>query len=404
MQLEYKGKKTEREILNKQSNITLKSISGNSEAQSKLIKGDNLAVLKHLLDNGYRGKIDLVYIDPPFATNNTFTISKEKANSISRSNSDNVAYDDSLVGPEYLEFIRERLILLKELLSDRGSIYFHIDYKIGHYIKVLMDEVFGKEKFVNDITRIKCNPKNFSRKAFGNVKDMILFYTKNGNHIWNEPKAELSEEDIKKLFKKLDKDGRKYTTIPLHAPGETANGATGQPWRGMMPPKGRHWRSQPSVLEELDKQGLIEWSKNGVPRKKIYADEKDGKKIQDVIEFKDLQNPSYPTEKNLNLLKLLIGASSNRGGFVLDCFCGSGTTLKAAKDLDRKWIGIDKSEEAINVALKKLRPQQKTLTMAEEFEYLEQITKRINNEMSIHYIQQEEQVKNNISENEVIIR
>lgn len=404
MKLEYEGKKTEREILNKQSNISLNSVSGNSESESKLIKGDNIAVLKYLLDNGYRGKIDLVYIDPPFATNNTFRISKDKANSISRSNSDNVAYDDSLVGPEYLEFIMERLILLRELLSDRGSIYFHIDYKIGHYIKVLMDEVFGKEKFVNDITRIKCNPKNFSRKAFGNVKDMILFYTKNGNHIWNEPKAELSEEDIKKLFKKFDKDGRRYTTIPLHAPGETTNGATGQSWRGMMPPKGRHWRSSPNILEELDKQGLIEWSKNGVPRKKIYADEKDGKKIQDIIEFKDLQNPTYPTEKNLDLLKLLIGTSSNKGGFVLDCFCGSGTTLKAAKDLGRKWIGIDKSEEAINVAIKKLNPQQKTLTMAEEFEYLEQVSKPINREIFIHYAQSEEQLKNNISENEAIIR
>jgi len=404
MRLEYKGKKSEREILIKNTPITFKSISGNSEAQSKLIKGENLAVLKYLLSNGFKEKIDLVYIDPPFATNNTFTISKEKANSISRSNSDNLAYDDSLVGPEYLEVIRERLILLRELLSDKGSIYFHIDYKIGHYIKVLMDEVFGKENFVNDITRIKCNPKNFSRKAFGNVKDMILLYSKTGNYIWNEPKAQLSDEDIKKLFKKIDKNGRKYTTIPLHAPGETKDGPTGQKWRGMMPPKGRHWRSPPSVLEELDKKGLIEWSKNGVPRKKIYADEKDGKKIQDIIEFKDLQNPIYPTEKNLDLLKLLINASSNKNSIVLDCFCGSGTTLKAAKDLDRRWIGIDQSEEAISVALKKLKSQQKTLLVVEEFEYLEQINDPINQEGGISYLESRRPLKNENSEDEVIIR
>ncbi len=404
MRLEYKGKKSEREILNKNTPIIFKSISGNAESQSKLIKGENIAVLKYLLSNGFKEKIDLVYIDPPFATNNTFTISKEKANSISRSNSDNLAYDDSLVGPEYLEFIRERLILLRELLSDKGSIYFHIDYKIGHYIKVLMDEVFGKENFVNDITRIKCNPKNFNRKAFGNVKDMILLYSKTGNHIWNEPKAQLSDEDIKKLFKKIDKDGRKYTTIPLHAPGETKDGPTGQKWRGMMPPKGRHWRSPPSVLEELDKKGLIEWSKNGVPRKKIYADEKDGKKIQDIIEFKDLQNPAYPTEKNLDLLKLLIITSSNKNSIVLDCFCGSGTTLKAAKDLGRKWIGIDQSEEAISVALKKLKSQQKTLLMEEELEYLEQINGSINQEEGNNYLESRRSLKNENSENEVIIR
>ncbi len=370
--LNYEGKKSEREILESIKPISLKPISGSPQAKSKLIKGENLAVMKHLIDNwGLKGKIDLVYIDPPFSTNNIFKMSKDKANSISRSNGDDIAYDDSLVGPEYLEFIRERLILLRELLSDKGSIYFHIDYKIGQYIKVLMDEIFGKKNFLNDITRIKCNPKNFERTAYGNVKDMILFYSKTGNHIWNSPKAPMSEEDVERLFKKIDKEGRRYTTIPLHAPGETMTGKTGQSWRGMMPPKGRHWRSSPSVLEELDKMGLIEWSKTGVPRKKIYADEKDGKKMQDILEFKDPQNPVYPTEKNLELLKLIVNASSNPDSIVLDCFCGSGTTLKAVQELGRKWIGIDKSEEAINISLKKLTPAQRTLTMEEEFEYLE---------------------------------
>lgn len=374
MFLSYEGKKSFKEVLEKIHKCTLISVKGNSNSISKLIKGDNLEVMKYLIEKlDLKGKIDLVYIDPPFSTSNVFRMSLEKANSISRSNSDNVAYDDSLIGPEYLEFIRERLILLRELMSEKSSIYFHIDYKIGHYIKILMDEVFGKGHFINDITRIKCNPKNFERKAYGNIKDSILFYSKTGNHIWNEPKSQFSEEDIKRLFKKVDKDGRIYTTIPLHAPGETKDGPTGQTWRGIMPPKGRHWRSEPAVLEELDKKGLIEWSKNGVPRKKIYADEKDGKKIQDIIEFKDPQTPIYPTEKNLDLLKLLIESSSNNDSIVLDCFCGSGTTLKAAQELGRKWIGIDKSEEAINVALKRLILKQNNLFKEEyEFEYLEQ--------------------------------
>jgi len=373
MILNYDGKKTEKEIIWNIKECNLVSIKGNPNSKSKLIKGENIDVMKYLIDKKYlKGKIDLVYIDPPFATKNIFRISENKANSISRCQYDGIAYDDSLVGAEYLEFIRERLILIRELMSKESSIYFHIDYKIGHYIKVLMDEIFGEENFINDISRIKCNPKNFNRKAFGNVKDLILFYSKTGNHIWNDQKTPFSEEDLKRLFRKVDKAGRRYTTIPVHAPGETQNGPTGHPWRGIMPPKGRHWRSEPKVLDELDRQGLIEWSKTGVPRKKIFADEKNGKKIQDIIEFKDPQTPIYPTEKNLELLKLIVKISSDQDSIVLDCFCGSGTTLKAAQDLGRKWIGIDKSDEAIKVALKRLTPKQTTLSSENDFEYLEQ--------------------------------
>jgi adenine-specific DNA-methyltransferase len=111
----------------------------------------------------------------------------------------------------------------------------------------------------------------------------------------------------------------------------------------------------------------------GVPRKKIYADEKDGKKIQDILEFKDSQKPSYPTEKNLDLLELFIKTSSNKDSIIFDCFCGSGTTLKASQKLGRYWIGIDKSEQAIKVTLERLQPSQKTLSIEKEFEYLEQI-------------------------------
>ena len=104
----------------------------------------------------------------------------------------------------FLEYLRERLIFLKELLSDQGSIYLHTDYKIGHYIKIIMDEIFGKKCFRNDIARIKCNPKNFSRQAYGNIKDLILFYTKSpSEYIWNETKEKFTEKDIEKLFKKI---------------------------------------------------------------------------------------------------------------------------------------------------------------------------------------------------------
>src|SRR5574344_2542749 len=133
-----------------------------------LILGENLSILKALLFQ-YEGKIDLIYIDPPFATNNIFRIGK-RSNTISSDSNDNIAYSDNLKGDQFLEFLRERLLFAKELLSEKGSIYLHIDYKMGHYVKILMDEIFGIENFRNDITRIKCNPKNFDRNAYGNIK------------------------------------------------------------------------------------------------------------------------------------------------------------------------------------------------------------------------------------------
>ncbi|OGI60237.1 cytosine methyltransferase [Candidatus Nomurabacteria bacterium RIFCSPHIGHO2_01_FULL_38_19] len=368
MFLTYANKKSKIEILNTQK-ADLKVVSGKG-SKNKLIQGNNLAVLKSLMeDYDLKGKIDLIYIDPPFATNTDFKIG-ERSNTISSNILDEIAYSDTLVGVDFLEFLRERLILLRELLSEQGSIYLHIDYKIGHYVKLIMDEVFGVKNFRNDITRIKCNPKNFHRKAYGNIKDLILFYSKNGSPIWNDPRIAFSSDDEERLFKKIDKDGRKYTTIPLHAPGETTNGNTGKEWRGVKPPQGRHWRTDPKILEEWDKQGLIEWSKNDVPRKKIYVDERDGKKTQDIWEFKDPQYPDYPTEKSLDLLKFIISASSNKDSIVLDCFCGSGTTLIGAQELERNWIGIDQSKQAIKVVKKRLNKLPKGLFSNKSYEFV----------------------------------
>ncbi len=321
---------------------------------NKLFFGDNLQVMKFLLKNGYKEKFDLIYIDPPFATNTIFRIDSKRNSTISMAIDGEIAYQDTLIGDAFLSFIRDRLVVARELLSPKGSIYLHIDYKIGHYIKLVMDEIFGISNFRNDITRIKCNPKNFSRKAYGNIKDLILFYSKTSNPIWHNFTLPYTKEEIAKLYNKIDVNGRHYTTIPLHAPGETRNGKTSQAFKGILPPKGRHWRSAPEELEKLDRLGLIEWSKTKNPRKIVYADEKEGKKIQDIWEFKDPQYPSYPTEKNLDLLKQIINISSNKGSLVLDFFCGSGTTLIACEELGRRWVGIDKSSKAIEVVKKRL--------------------------------------------------
>lgn len=217
----------------------------------------------------------------------------------------------------------------------------------------MMDEVFGVKNFRTDITRIKCNPKNFKRTGYGNIKDLILFYSRSSKPIWNEPKEKYAKKDIEKLFPKT-KQGRRYTTVPIHAPGETQKGDSNQPFKGIMPPKGRHWRTDVKTLEQWDRDGLIEWSSSGNPRKVIFADEQEGKRVQDIWDYKDPQYPAYPTEKNHELLNLIIRTSSNPQSVVLDCFCGSGTTLKSAHFLNRKWIGIDQSEYAIKATIKKI--------------------------------------------------
>jgi adenine-specific DNA-methyltransferase len=359
MKLHYKNKQDVTTLLGATKAAILVPAGQQSETPNRIIKGNNIEVMQALLqDFNMRGKIDLVYIDPPFATKTIFKHNEHRTSTISSSHTDNIAYSDVLIGAEYIEFLRERLIFIRELMSEQASIYLHIDYKVGHYVKVIMDEIFGQKNFRNDITRVKCNPKNFQRKGYSNIKDLILFYTKTDNFVWNEPRTEISEEDIERLFPKSDSDGRRYTTTPLHAPGETRNGNTGKLWKGLMPPKGRHWRYDPAVLDRLDSEGLIEWSSTGNPRKIIYADDAqvNGKRIQDIWEFKDSPYPSYPTEKNSELLKLIIQTSSNPGQLVFDCFCGSGTTLMAAHQLHRHWIGIDESDIAIQTTINRFVP------------------------------------------------
>ncbi len=335
-----------------------------------LIKGENKEALQWLLDNGYRNSIDLVYIDPPYATGATFGIdSLGRAATISKANDIQIAYSDSLKGKEFIAFLKERVALIYELLSDRGALYLHIDYKIGHYVKVMLDEIFGMDGFRNDITRVKCNPKNFDRVGYGNVKDLILFYTKGDSPIWNKPMMRCSVADIEKIYNKVDSKGRRYTTVPIHAPGETKNGDTNRPFKGVLPPKGRHWRCSVEELEELDAQGLIEWSSNGNPRKINYADNHMERRVQDIWDFKDPMYPIYPTEKNVDMLKLIVKASSNEGSIVMDCFCGSGSMLKAADDLGRAWIGVDQSPVAIDVV--KSRFPQDGLLITTEYEYVE---------------------------------
>lgn len=351
MELAYPSKKTYGEITAIINNIKNSYKLDKDITTGILFHGDNFKAMSLLL-NDYANKVDLIYIDPPFNTNLDFYYSEERTAHVSNAKYAQVAYSDCLSFESYIEFIRERLIILHMLLSDIGTLYFHIDINVGPYIKILLDSIFGRENFLNEITRIKSNPKNFKRNAYGNEKDTIYVYSKYAKtNIFNDIKEKFTKDELADKFPKTDEFGRKYTTVPCHAPGETVNGATGQKWKNIAPPPGRHWRYAPGELEKMDAQGLIEWSKNNVPRIKKFADNCTGKKIQDVwTKYKDPQYPVYPTEKNAKMLELIVRQSSHKNSLVMDCFCGSGSFLASAMRLGRRVIGIDKSEVAIQVA------------------------------------------------------
>jgi adenine-specific DNA-methyltransferase len=237
----------------------------------------------------------------------------------------------------------------------------HLDENMAFPMKIVMDEVFGAENFRNFITRKKCNTKNYTRRTYGNISDYLLFYTKTESYVWNRPVIAWSEETAKKEYTYEDEStGRRFKKVPVHAPG-IRHGQTGKPWRGILPPPGKHWQYPPTVLEEMDRRGEIFWSSNGNPRRKIYLDESEGIPVQDIwLDFKDAHNQNieitgYPTEKNIEMLEQIISASSQEEDLVLDCFAGSGTTLVAAGNLGRRWIGIDKSREAINAIVNRLQ-------------------------------------------------
>lgn len=318
------------------------------DAEGQLYCGDNLAILRTLTDDPrVLGKVDLVYIDPPFATGSNFESRKQTH-----------AYSDDLQGSVFLEFIRQRVILIRELLSDRGSLYLHLDSRMICETKMILDEVFGRKNFRALITRKKSNPKNYTRNSYGNVADYILFYTKTDNYIWNRQTTPPSEKQLKE-YRYIDKSGRRHMRVPIHAPG-VRNGETGKEWRGMLPPQGKHWQYKPSKLEELDKNGHIYWSATGNPRKKVYLDTHGGVSVQDIwMDFKDAHNQNckitgYPTEKNPDLLERIIQASSDKDSLVLDCFSGSGTTVDIAGKLERSWIGVDCSFEAISTICQRI--------------------------------------------------
>ena len=329
----------------------LQTTKHNGTDIKRLYHADNIDVLHLLLeDKEVCGKVTLIYIDPPYNTGGAFETRDFKH-----------AYDDSFSLDSYIAFMRKRLELMHTLLSQEGSIYVHLDSNMVFHVKLMMDEIFSVQNFKGMITRKKCKSKNYTRKTYGNISDYILFYTKSDSPVWNRPYEDWEDEKIQKEYPYVEQGTmRRYKKVPIHAPG-TRKGATGLAWRGIMPPKGKHWQFTPDKLDEMDANGEIYWSSNGNPRRKVYLDKSKGIPVQDIwLDYLDANNQNtlttgYPTEKNIDMLKRIIETSSRPGDLVLDCFAGSGTTLIAAEELGRQWIGVDIGDEAISAIINRFK-------------------------------------------------
>lgn len=305
--------------------------------KNMLVFGDNLLALKSLYEDlkpggpnrhKLRNKIKLIYIDPPFATKSDFMKDKEKA------------YSDKVAGAKFIEFLRKRLIFLAELLADDGSIYVHLDQKKSHYMKTILDEVFGEHNFKNEIVWKRTSAHSDAGKYGMNI-DLIYFYSKGEKYIWNQQYENYSEKYLKR-FKNVDADGRRWQDGPITAKG-LSGGGYNYTYKGVE----GFWRCPLTTMEQLDKDDKLYFTRNGGIRIKRYLDESKGIPLQTVwtdifpTNSQAVERIHYPTQKAENLLERIIKTSSNENDIILDCFAGSGSTLAVAEKLNRKWIGVD---------------------------------------------------------------
>lgn len=313
--------------------------------------GDNLEQLPKLPD----GSVDLIYIDPPFNSNRNYEVfwgeTKEKR-----------AFEDRHASTQaYIEFMRPRCVELARVLKKTGSFYYHCDWHASHYVKVMLDGIFGENNFVNEIVWKRSHAHSDvkqGRKAFGVVTDTLLLYGYGEERAWTPEYVPYDQEYIDRDYRRTDPDGRRYRISDLSGPGGAAKG---NPYYEVMGVKG-YWRYTKEKMEALIKEGRIIQTRPGaVPQYKRYLDEMPGVPVQNlwddipILSNRSKEALGYPTQKPLGLLERIIKTSSNENDIVLDAFCGCGTALVAAQNLKRQWIGIDVSPTACRVMAKRLR-------------------------------------------------
>lgn len=363
---------------------------------NQLFFGDNLDVLRESIRDE---SVDLIYLDPPFNSSATYNVlfSSPKGH---ESDAQIEAFEDTWHwGPQaerefdeimhqqntqvaemmgsfrqflgendmmaYLTMMANRLLELNRVLKPTGSLYLHCDPTAGHYLKVLLDGVFGNEHFRNEISWHRSGRRSSISKVYRRAHDVILFYTKSDEYTFHL----LYEEKDDTLLRKytLNDERGVYRLVPLMASGKVAEGGTGKPWRGYDPNSrgkaGMHWLTTADKLEAYVTQGLVDFPRksDGVPQLKYYLEQNKGIPLSDFWDDIDLINSmgseslGYQTQKPLALLERIVQASSNEGDLVLDPFCGCGTAVHAAQKLNRTWVGIDITHLAISLIEKRLK-------------------------------------------------
>lgn len=337
---------------------------------NKIFWGDNLQVMSHLLKD-YRHKIDCIYIDPPFDSKAQYkkTI-KIRSQDVSNDmmSFEEVQYNDIWTNDTYLQFMYERFTIMRELLKSTGSIWVHCDQSKGHYIKVLLDEVFGPENFINQITWKRTfahGDMGQGAKHLGRISDYIFIYGVSPSVKLNSVYTPYEQSYIDRVFSGKDDDGRRWQSVSLTAPGGAAKGNPSYEFLGVT----RYWQYSQANMQKLYEQGKIYQSKPGaVPRRKMYLDEAKGIPLQDIwtdivpVQGASAENENYPTQKPLSLLERILSVATDPGDLVFDCFMGSGTTQAAAMKLGRRFIGADINLGAIQITTKRLVSLSDSLT------------------------------------------
>lgn len=330
---------------------------------NKIFWGDNLQVMSHLLKE-YRGEIDLIYIDPPFDSKADYKKSiRIKSNSAT---SDTASFEEKQYGDiwnndGYLQFMYERLIIMRELLSDSGTLYLHCDWHQSSHLRCILDELFGPMNCHNVITWKRSHAQGNAGQGtehFGIVTDTIFIYSKTGHPIWNQQYLAYSKETIERDYKYIDEvTGERYRLTPVDGPGGASKG---NPYYEFLGVSG-YWRYSKETMQSLYEAGEIQLSSTGksLSRRRYLKDAK-GTPVTDLWDDLNRVSPTsserldYPTQKPECLLERIMRTSSNPESLVFDCFMGSGTTQAVAMKLGRKFIGADINLGSIQTTTKRL--------------------------------------------------
>jgi len=349
---------------------------------NKLIWGDNKLILSSLKNGPIREEIEkagglkLIYIDPPFDVGADFSIDipvGEDTLTKEPNVLEDLAYRDTWGkgADSFIAMIYERLSLMRDLLAEDGSIYVHCDWRVNSYIRLAMDEVFGKDNFLCEITWQKLSAAKSQSDYFSNIKDSIFLFSTYKRSVFN-PQFIKSDKDDKNYPHVEASTGRRYGSFDFTQKGTGPSRNFGG--KILSPPPGKHWIWTQNKIDTGIAEGRIFFTSNGMPRVKRYLDKKKGNYIGDLWDDEDVsplsanadQRLGYPTQKPEALLERIIKASSNEGDLVADFFCGSGTTCAVAEKLGRKWIGSDLGKFAIHTTRKRMIGVQRDLKKSGE--------------------------------------